>query len=320
MKRIFLCDDAEILKRVYRSVDRVYTKNDIIESPEFFRDTEAIFSTWGMPHFEREEIKALLPSLKAVFYGAGTVRGFAEEFLDCGVRVFSAWVANAIPVAEFTVSEIILAGKDFFQKARLMREDPDESYRRRNDCGGNYGGRVGIVGCGMIGSLVAEKLRDYDLEVAVYDPFLKKERADELGVVQMSLEELFKTSKVVSNHLADKEGTKGIFGYRHFTSLPYGATFINTGRGAQVVEEELARALKERSDITAVLDVTTIEPLPSSHPFYALENCFLTPHIAGSLGNEVERMGEYMLSEAERFFEGGECIWEVNKKMLETMA
>ena len=98
------------------------------------------------------------------------------------------------------------------------------------------------------------------------------------------------------------------------------ATFINTGRGAQVVEDDLVRALTERPDLTAVLDVTYPEPAPLDHEFYSLPNCFLTPHIAGSLGNEVHRMAEYMYEEFVRYLGGEQTRYEVTAKMLETMA
>ena len=108
--------------------------------------------------------------------------------------------------------------------------------------------------------------------------------------------------------------------YKHFSSmLPY-ATFLNTGRGAQVVEEDLVSALTERPDLTAVLDVTYPEPSPVGHPFYSLPNCFMTPHIAGSLGGEVVRMAEYMVDEYEALTEGRSVRYEVTLKMLETMA
>ena len=101
--------------------------------------------------------------------------------------------------------------------------------------------------------------------------------------------------------------------------LPY-ATFLNTGRGAQVVEDDLVRALTERPDLTAVLDVTEPEPSPAGHPFYSLPNCFMTPHVAGSLGGEVVRMAEYMVDEYEALAKGLPVKYEVTLKMLETMA
>ncbi|MBO4979229.1 MAG: glycerate dehydrogenase, partial [Clostridia bacterium] len=89
---------------------------------------------------------------------------------------------------------------------------------------------------------------------------------------------------------------------------------------AQVVEDDLVRALTERADLTAVLDVTEPEPADPSHPFYTLENCFMTPHIAGSLGGEVVRMAEYMARECQSYVNGAPCKYEVTAKMLETMA
>lgn len=333
MKSIFLCQKKET---VYRVFDRdliqtlrhdaeldetVYRKEDILSTPEKFSGTRFIFSTWGMPALSENEIKACFPNLQCVFYAAGTVQKFARPFLNCGVKVFSAWAANAVPVAEYTVAQIILANKGFFAQTRLMAEKRlDNAQRRLSVSDGNYKGSVGLIGCGMIGSLVAEMLKRYELKVLAFDPFLSEEKAKRLNVTTVPLEELFERCGVVSNHLANNEATKGMLQYRHFMKLPQYATFLNTGRGAQVVEDDLVRALTERPDLTAVLDVTYPEPAPLAHPFYTLPNCFLTPHIAGSIGGEVVRMGEYMVREYEQFSKGNPCQYEVTPKMLETMA
>lgn len=333
MKTVILCEVPHHHSTVYAPVvtNRLkaltdcdcarYGKADVLTTPAKFADTEYIFSTWGMPSFTEEEVKTYLPSLKAVFYGAGSVQGFARPFLNCGVKVFSAWAANAVPVAEYTVAQIILAGKDFFVQSRLLAaEDRAAAQARHGGHIGNYRKKVGLIGCGMIGSLVAELLKAYDLEVMAFDPFMSPEKAERLGVTPCSLEELFSTCSVVSNHLANNPQTQRMLTYKHFSSmLPY-ATFLNTGRGAQVVEEDLVRALSERPDLTAVLDVTHPEPSPAGHPFYSLPNCFMTPHIAGSLGSEVVRMAEYMVDEYEALTEGRSVRYEVTLKMLETMA
>ena len=87
-----------------------------------------------------------------------------------------------------------------------------------------------------------------------------------------------------------------------------------------MVEEDLVAILRARPDITAVLDVTMPEPPEDGHPFYTLENCFLTPHIAGSLCDEVVRMAEYMEKELTLYLDGAPLRYEVTEKMLETMA
>ena len=333
MKTVIVCENLRhfesvyapaVLERLKAQTDcdgRCYRKADILEQPAAFADTEVLFSTWGMPAFTEEEIRTYLPALRCVFYAAGTVQGFARPFLQCGVRVFSARAANAVPVAEYTVAQIVLAGKDFFCQSRLLANGGrDAAAARRGTHIGNYRKRVGLIGCGTIGTLVAQRLQAYDMEVLVYDPYLSVDRAAQLRVTPCSLETLFSSCAVVSNHLPNTEKTRGMLRYAHFASMPPYATFLNTGRGAQVEEDGLVKALTERPDLTAVLDVTDPEPSPAGHPFYTLANCFLTPHIAGSLGNEVIRMAEYMLEEYERYQSGQDCPHEVLLAMLETMA
>ena len=167
---------------------------------------------------------------------------------------------------------------------------------------------------------MAERLKSYKLNVLAFDPFLSDERAVKLGIKKASLDEIFSTCRVITNHMANNDQTKGMLDYKYFSKmLPY-STFINTGRGAQVVEADLVRVLEERPDVTAILDVTFPEPPAEGHAFYSLPNCFLTPHIAGSLVNETHRMAEYIIEEYGRFISGKPCLYEVSEKMLETMA
>ena len=333
MKAIFLCEktdkifgvyDADVMGELQKLTNiekRICTKADVLRDPDLFSDVELVFSTWGMPEFTEEEIKACFPSLKCVFYGAGTVQSFARPFLSCGVKVFSAWAANAVPVAEMTVAQIVLANKGYFLTSRVYHGQGRSPARKTfQKCNGNYGETVGIIGAGMVGRLVIQMLKQYKLNVLVFDPFLSDEKAAELGAEKCRLPELFERSFVVSNHLANNPQTVGMLNYALFSKMRENAVFINTGRGAQVVEDDLVRILHERTDLTALLDVTYPEPPVEGHPFYTLPNCLLTPHIAGSSGDEVARMGEYMLAECRGFLGGEACKYEVTAKMLETMA
>lgn len=334
MRSIFLCDDPAVIARVYApqtvatlrqtaGLDAaVYTAKQLRESPSAFADVDFVFSSWCMPCLTEAEIRAFLPSLKAVFYAAGSVQAFARPFLRSGVRVFSAWAANAVPVAEYTVAQILLANKGFYATAAHLSAGGDykEALTLREHFPGNYGACIGIIGAGMIGKMVIERLAAYRLSVMVFDPFLPDETAKTLGVKKCDLPTLFKSAQVVTNHLANNAQTRGMLTYPLFASMPPYATFLNTGRGAQVVEDDLVRALRERPDLTAVLDVTDPEPPRADHPFFALQNCFLTPHIAGSSGDEVHRMAAYMAEEYERFKNGEQTRYEVTVDMLKTMA
>ena len=333
MRGIFLCEKNEKIFSVFDSKTlcelqgqveiekRIYHKAEVLADPAAFADVAFLFSTWGMPQFTEDEIKTCFPSLLCVFYGAGTVQAFARPFLNCGVKVFSAWAANAVPVAEMTVAQIILANKGYYLTSRIFHAEGKRAARAVfQKCNGNYGETVGIIGAGMIGKLVIEMLKAYRLKVLVFDPFLPEERAEALGVEKCELSELFERSFVVSNHLANNEQTQGMLHSDLFVRMRENAVFINTGRGAQVVEDDLVRILRERSDLTALLDVTMPEPPVEGHPFYTLPNCLLTPHIAGSAGDEVARMGEYMCRELAAYLNAQPCRYEVTEKMLETMA
>lgn len=293
---------------------------EVLERPEG-SDAEYLFSTWGMPVMTEQEAEICFPRLRAVFYAAGSVQAFARPLLNRGIRVFSAWAANAIPVAEYTAAQILLAGKGFFQASRLYSGDGWEAARRHAESQqGSYGASVGIIGAGMIGREVIRRLKGCRLKVLVFDPFLPDERAAELGVEKCGLHEVFARCRVISNHLANNPQTVGMLDYGCFSRMQPAATFLNTGRGAQVVEADLIRALREEPSRTAVLDVTWPEPVGADSPLRAMGNVVLTPHIAGSMGDEIARMGDYMLDEFRRLLRSEAPQWEVTPAMLQTMA
>lgn len=311
----------EIIRTLAELPDEVYTKEALLSAPEKFADVDFIFSTWGLEALTEEEIRACLPKVKAVFYAAGSVRFFAQPFLNCGAKVFSGWKANAVSVAEYAAAEIALANKGFFRAARVTSRAEHMAVREgRQAYPGNFDATVGIISYGAVASQVAARLKQYRLNVQIYSWALTAPDVVRDGYKLVSLEELFETSNVISNHLPNTDATVGMIDYSLLSRMKPCATFINTGRGLQVVEADLIRVLRERPDITAVLDVTYPEPPEEGSPLYELKNCVLTPHIAGSIGNEVRRMGLYMAEEMKRLVNGEELSCEVTEELLKTMA
>ncbi|MFP4167050.1 MAG: hydroxyacid dehydrogenase [Opitutales bacterium] len=282
-------------------------------------EVEVIFSGWGAPRMDQAFLDAL-PKLKAVFYGAGSIRGFVTpEFWDRGIRVTSAYAANAIPVSEYTLATILLSLKSFWHYSRLAKEGKGRGNPARSAYGA-YRARVGLVSCGMIARKVIERLLTFDLNVRVADPFLTDEEATRLGVERVPLDELFSECEVVSLHAPNLPETRRMIQGSHFKRMKKDATFINTARGAIVAEDELIEAAEQRPDLSFVLDVTAPEPPVPDSKFYSLANIVLTPHIAGSIGNEVERLGDYMLAEFRLYLEGCPLRWEITRETAEKMA
>lgn len=323
-----IAEDGSKLKDSLQSMNsdfisvKNFIKKDIVATPSLFKDTSFIFSTWYMPTFTENELKKYLPSLKAVFYAAGTTKYFAVPFFKQGIKIFSAALANAIPVAEFVTAQILLANKGCFQaqkaynkpfwrfsfnKARLY------SYQKK----GNYNAKIGIIGCGAIGSRVVRLLKPYHLDVLVYDPYLSDDRIKELGVKQTDLVDLFAKSDVITNHLPDINETKGIINAKLLSLMKENVTFINTGRGAQVVEKDLVKIMQKNPYACALLDVTHKEPVRPWSKLLRTKNIFLTPHIAGSLSDENNRMIAYMLHAYANTIAGKVDLCEVSIKEIQ---
>lgn len=317
---VYSAEMQEKLKSELDFLAPVKSMEELDARKEELRKVDYIFSTWGMLPLTKEQITEYFPNLKSVFYAAGTVQYFARPFLELGISVHSAWRANGIPVAEVTVSQIILANKGFFRRRVHSREewtnhDPHVIYP------GNYGTRIGLLGAGMIGSRVIELLRPYDFEILVYDPFLSDERAEALGVKKTSLEELFETCHVISNHIANLPETKGIISRDLLSRMQENAVFINTGRAAQVDMDALIDEMKAHPNRLALLDVTDPEEPPRAESeLYTIDNIFLTPHIAGSIGYETHRLADFMYEEYKKVSAGEEPDHTVTLKMLDTMA
>lgn len=330
MKAAFFCADPDKISYVYKFgcreqaaelfelYDTIITPENIAEEIDAIRDIDCIFSTWGM-FTPEEKYLDQLTRLKIVFYAAGTVKYFAVPFLRRGIQVISAARANNEFVADFSASQIQLAAKGFFHNLRV-NDFSARAFHGRFQYTGFYEINVGLIGAGSIGRMVIERLKLPRIHVCVYDPYLSEEKARELGVRKCSLEELFSTCLVVSNHAPNTPETEKMLTEAHFAAMLPHAVFINTGRGATVDEEGLIRVLKERTDLVAVLDVTWPEPPDENSPLLHMNNIYHTSHIAGSQGNEVAFMAELCLEEARRFLKGEAPRYAVTLDMLATMA
>lgn len=293
-------------------VDTTTTVTDLTAAdPSQLAGAEVLFTHWGAPLLDEDALR-LMPRLRAVVHAAGSVKHHVTDAVwRRGITVSSAAAANALPVAEFTLAAILFAGKRVLDAARVYADT-----RTRPDLlpyyggHGNYHRTVGIVGASRIGRRVIELLRPFDLDVLLYDPYADAQEARALGVERVGLDELVRRGDVVSIHAPQLPETHHMFDARRLALLKDGATLVNTARG-DLVDTDALTAHLLTGRIHAVLDVTEPDVPPADSPLYTLPNVLLTPHIAGSLGNELGRMTDWAVDEVARYAQGLPLAYEV---------
>jgi phosphoglycerate dehydrogenase-like enzyme len=298
---------APLLDRLRRTadIDPALVVRDFADpaaAPALAR-AEVLITGWGCPHLDADALAAA-PGLRTVLHAAGSVRSLVGEALwNHGVAVSSAVTGNAVPVAEYTLAMILLMGKDAFTHRERFRLTPAHPTPPETAPNGNLRRRVGVIGASRVGRRLLELLRPYDFEVLLHDPYVDAAEAAELGAQLFSLEDLLRHSDIVSLHAPDIPETRHMLDRDRLALVRDGGVLINTSRGALIDHAALTDELVS-GRLHAVLDVTDPEPLPAESPLYRLPNVFLTPHIAGSLGNELERLGRIVVEELERLAAG----------------
>lgn len=278
-----------------------------IRELEAYKDTlaevEFLFSWWGMSPISVADIKTYLPKVRVLFYAGGRVDHFEAPFRACGIEIVTAISVHAIPVAEFTVAQILLANKGAFLCREVLKRESYEAARAHAyRYEGNLCSRVGVLGVGNVGRKVIEYLRPFQVEVLACDPNLTPAEARRLGVELVSMEELFTNCNVVTCHLQNTVATEKLITYEYLSMMGDHTTFINNGDGSHIVNEDLVRACRENPTLTALIDKT--EPRTTDPAgMMELPNVFRTPLIAGSMGNEVSRMGQYVYEQCRQMLE-----------------
>jgi phosphoglycerate dehydrogenase-like enzyme len=295
--RLFGAAELERIRAV-ADLDEKFTISDFQQAdPRLLAAVDVLITGWGCPWIGAAELAAM-PRLRAVVHAAGTVKDhLSPDVWSRGITVTTAAEANAYPVAEYTLAAILLAGKGVPELARGYSADPGCSAASLPDIG-NYGRTVGILGASRVGRRVIELLGSFDFTVLLYDPYLADDDPVLARAARVSLDDLFRRSSIVSVHAPLLPETTGLVGSRQFELMSPGSALINTARGAIVDNDALVRAVRAKG-VRAILDVTAPEPLPAGHPLRGLPGVILTPHVAGSLGNELRRLGESAVCEVE---------------------
>lgn len=284
---------------------------------------EILLTGWGCPPLDAE-VLAAAPNLRAVIHAAGSVKNhLGPDFWARGILASSAAGANAYPVAQFTLSVILLAGKRTFEMARRYAEGEYKTAATAPRFG-NLGRTVGVIGASRIGRLLLPMLTRHGFPVLLADPTLTPADvgalAPESGTVELvTLEELLRRSDVVTVHAPALPETHHLLDDTRLALMRDGSTLVNTARGTLVDTDALVRHCRS-GRIDAFLDVTDPEPLPPGHPLFQLPNVVVTPHLAGAMGTEIAELGAFAVAEVERYLGGLPLLGAVTEADLAHIA
>jgi D-3-phosphoglycerate dehydrogenase / 2-oxoglutarate reductase len=178
------------------------------------------------------------------------------------------------------------------------------------------GQRLGLVGLGNIGRLVARKARGFGLDVVAYDPFLRREHSEVDGTALVDLDELLGSADIVSVHCPLNDATRHLIGARELGLMRRDAFLINTSRGAVVDQAALTEILAAHRLAGAGLDVFETEPLAADDPLRKLDNVILTPHSASASVESSAECRRMALEHVVTVLRGGVPSDVVNRAVL----
>ncbi|PYP59145.1 MAG: phosphoglycerate dehydrogenase [Gemmatimonadetes bacterium] len=205
-----------------------------------------------------------------------------------GVAVMNAPGANTVSAAEHAMGLLLAQVRHIPWAAEAMRRG--EWDRKRFEGTELRGKTIGIVGLGRIGGHVAQLARAFGMHVVGHDPYLSPERATELQLKLLPLDQLLRQADVVTLHVAHTEQTHHLINAERLKLMKPTAVLVNTARGELVDAVALAEAIGEKRIGGAALDVFAVEPLPADSPLRKLERVILTPHLAASTAEAQERV------------------------------
>lgn len=250
------------------------------------------------------ELLDAAPNLKVVGRaGIGVDNVDVTSATNRGVVVMNTPYGNAITTAEHAIAMMFALARQIPEASASTKAGKWEKNRFMGV--ELFGKTLGLVGCGNIGSIVADRAIGLHMKVIAFDPFLSEQRALELGVEKVDLPELLERADIITLHAPLTEQTRNVLSHENIARMKKGARLINCARGGLVDEVALYDALKSGHLAGAALDVFETEPATES-PLFTLENVVCTPHLGAATAEAQEnvalqvadQMADYLLTGA----------------------
>jgi D-3-phosphoglycerate dehydrogenase len=241
--------------------------------------------------------------------GIGLDNVDVEHATKRGVMVVNAPQSNILSAAEQTMALLLAQARNIPQAHAALTQGRWERSRWE---GVELADKVlGIIGLGRIGKLVAQRANAFGMRLIAYDPFVGQERARQLGVDLVELDELMERSDFVTIHATKTKDTEGLLGKDLLAKAKPGLRVINVGRGGIVDEEALAEAISSGHLGGAALDVFATEPTTES-PLFALDSVVVTPHLGASTREAQDKAGDTIAEQVALALSGDFVPFAVN--------
>ena len=249
-----------------------------------------------------------LPNLEVIFSVGAGIDQFDLSRVPPHIAVVRMIEPGIVEgMVEYVTQAVLTIHRDLFdyalqQRQRVWREMPVRAASTR---------RVGVLGLGMLGTAVLERLRLFGFPCAGWSRSEHRIEGVECFAGVEALDAFLARTDVLVCLLPLTDATRGLLDKRLFGKLPKGASFVNVGRGAQVNQQDLLDALDSGQLQNAILDVTDPEPLPDSHPFWTHPRVRITPHIASA--TRPESAVDVVLENIRRRRDGVPMVGEVDR-------
>jgi D-3-phosphoglycerate dehydrogenase len=206
-----------------------------------------------------------------------------------GIVVMNTPGANTVATAEHTMALLLALCRNIPQAVASLR---DGHWDRKQYKGVEVRDKtIGIIGLGRIGRRVARRCRAFGMQVICHDPYLSDERAHQMRIDRVSLDELLERSDFITLHAALTPKTRGMIGKEAIAKMRPGVRIVNAARGDLIDEEALVEALRSGVVAGAALDVLSQEPADPDNPLLHMDNVLVTPHLAASTQEAQRQVG-----------------------------
>ena len=230
-----------------------------------------------------------------------------------GILVMNTPGGNTISTAEHAFSLLLALARNIPQANESLRAG---KWERKAFMGVElFEKTLGIVGLGKVGRELAVRARAFGMRVVAYDPFLSPERAVELGVERLGLDELFARADFITLHTPLTDATRNIIDKRAIAKMKRGVRIINCARGGLIVEADLAAALDDGQVAGAAIDVFVEEPA-TQNPLFGRANLVATPHLGAATSEAQENVALQIAEQMADFLLEGAVANAVNMPSL----